>query len=98
MYQLLLTTPALPNYTYSHFTIIHHGVDLYPVVFRIDEEVERELKHKLGKWDGLLTARSEEQFESVLRGIFNSWSTRRVIYSLLAQNDRHDLLQDQTLS
>ena len=58
------------------------------MVFRIDEEVERELKHKLGKWDGLLTARSEEQFESVLRVIFNSWSTRRVIYSLLAQNER----------
>lgn len=84
-YDFVVLAPALQNYRYRLFTIIHN-TNLYPVSFDLDKDIEQELLHN-GKSEAELTAQSEEELTSILRGIFGSEKTLHVIGSMLAQSE-----------
>lgn len=84
-HRLWLTIPALPKYSYGHFTMMH-GADFYPVLFLVDEEMKQELLPEQIVRNRLLTVESEEQLGPVLEGIFNAKETERVVGLLQAQN------------
>ena len=74
---------------------ISHGVDHYPLRIRPDGAVLSEISTQFprfmelvppGKVIGGLQAKSREEFEAILKAIFESQKTRRVVESLLAQS------------
>lgn len=69
-----LTSPALGDYRYRLLSIRHGAVALYPV------EIHS------GASGAPLVAASEDQFVEMLRTVFNSEETKRVVGSLLAQS------------
>jgi hypothetical protein len=73
-YAFLLVAPALDFYEYKLFTI-HHGIGLYPVGLRLEVRGASPVR-----------ARNELEFLNVLKKVFSSDHTRRVINSLLEQS------------
>jgi hypothetical protein len=90
-YDFYVIAPRLDNYRYRLFSIAY-DLDLYPAVFCLGESLQKELKLKLGEWEGNLTASSEEEFQSILREIFHSERARLAIGLLLAQSEANDAL------
>jgi hypothetical protein len=82
LYEFYIVAPVLENYRYRLFSIIH-DVDLYPVEFLLDVEIEEEI---IGEEVDLRFALSESQFIDMLGHILNSNKTKKVIRSLLAQS------------
>ena len=86
-YGFLLTCPALGHYRFGLFTVAY-GIDMYPVHFHFDSDVAEEIIEqtpaKPGK-DGSLLASNEQEFTEILRRIFSSRKTLRVIHALLSQ-------------
>jgi hypothetical protein len=81
IYEFYIVAPFL-NYRYRLFSIIH-DVDLYPVEFLLDVEIEEEI---IGEENQLLRADSESEFIDRLGRILNSDKTKKVIRALLAQS------------
>lgn len=82
-YDFYLIGPVLDGYRYKLFTI-GNSIDLYPVVFFLDDEIRSELlNEESGK---RIVAESEEEFMEILRRILNSKKTVRVINAILAQS------------
>lgn len=86
IYHFFIIAPRLEDYRFRLFAA-SYNMDLYPVIFELDEELREELKEQLGEWKEPLTAESEQQLESILREIFHSKKTRLVIGSLLTQSE-----------
>ena len=84
-YHFLFSTPARPIYHYHHFSI-EHDVDLYPVFFYLDEDTQEDVESKIGKWYGILTAKSEEELELVLREVLRADETQRIIKKIYAHS------------
>jgi hypothetical protein len=86
-YGFLLTCPALSHYRFRLFSIAY-DIDIYPVRFHLDsdvaEEIIEETHVELGM-NGNLQASNEEEFIEILRRIFSSRKTVRVIRALLSQ-------------
>lgn len=95
-YDFKIVAPAL-GFSYDFFFIIH-SVELYPVFFKLDDEVEKEVKLAHGKgtpeksaeimWFKFgqpVFAKSEEEFKDILKTILNSGKSKRVIRGIIAQ-------------
>lgn len=86
-YNFYIVAPAL-EYRYKLFSIMH-GIDMYPVevIFEGEAELKKEVGRKFkGAAPGHVKASSEEEFLLVLRAIFNSGKTRKIIGAVLAQS------------
>jgi hypothetical protein len=88
-YHFGLIAPILGNYSY-HLLSTTHYLDLYPVVFHLDDEMQKELANELGTWPSKLTAKSENDFLSILKAIFHAQKTRGVIGRMIAQSKDYE--------
>lgn len=77
----MLLAPALGNYAYRLFSI-EHGIELYPVVLDVDDDILMELPSQSRP----VQANSEAEFLDLLRRIFASRKTRQIIDVMLAQS------------
>lgn len=78
-----LVAPALNHYRYQLF-FIGYGIDFYPVTFRLESDLKRELG--VSETEDLF-AETEEQFITILKKIFNSEKTQRVIRAIWTQSE-----------
>ncbi|MFH1115955.1 MAG: hypothetical protein V1792_18745 [Pseudomonadota bacterium] len=83
-YRFNIVAPALGNYRYGLF-MIFHAITLYPVRFRVDEDVRTELAVGVESQGRIPVAEDETQFVDILRQILASTKTQRVIAGLLTQ-------------
>jgi hypothetical protein len=86
-YGFLLTCPALGHYRFRLFSI-GYDIDMYPVYFDLDSDVTEELieeTHLEPGTNGALQASNEKEFTEILKRIFSSKKTLRVIRALLTQ-------------
>ena len=82
-YDFFLIAIPLKYFHHRLFTVKCHE-ESYPVAFTfLDQKLEKELKSKLGEWKGWLRAKSEEEFELILKTIFRSERTQELIGSLM---------------
>jgi len=85
-YAFYIITSLLENYRYKLFTI-EYDVNLYPVTVKADEDIRDEI---LGKNIESLTAQmsadSEEAFSELLKKIFHSQKTKKIIRAILSQS------------
>ncbi len=85
-YVFYIITSLLENYRYKLFTI-EYDVNLYPVTVKADEDIRDEI---LGKNIESLTvqmsADSEEAFSELLKRIFHSQKTKKIISAILSQS------------
>jgi len=77
----MLLAPALENYAYRLFSI-EHGIEFYPVVLDVDDDILMELPAHSRP----VQANSEAEFLDLLKRIFGSRKTRQVIDAMLAQS------------
>lgn len=85
-YEFRIFAPTLEGYTIELFNM-WHDIELYPVYFRFDITLAKELDYRI-KSGNLYNciARDEDEFIKILGEIFNAGRTIRIIKSLLAQN------------
>jgi hypothetical protein len=83
VHRFYLIAPALDDYRYKLFEITH-PVDLYPVNFHLDEDIQEELLAKNGKEP--LSAQTEDELTNILGKILNSEKAKHVVRALLAQH------------
>lgn len=85
-YDFYIVAPALGNYRYKLFTI-SYSVDLYPVIIEIEKNiVYGMLENRRGGLINPMKVDSEDMFLEILKEIFGSSKTKRVISTLLAQS------------
>lgn len=94
-YDFSLVAPILRNYSYYLFSTAHHYTDWYPVIFHIDDE---QLRRELGTQQRKLTAKTEEEFISILSQIFQSKKTQGVLGRIRAQSKQYELDKQVPLS
>lgn len=82
-YAFYLVAPALNHYRYQLF-LIGYGIDLYPVAFRLDSDLQQELG--LNENSHVMAA-TEEIYLGILKTIFSSEKTQRVIRAIWAQSE-----------
>ena len=78
-YAFLIVAPALGNYQYELFTI-SHDIDSYPVTIYVGEDMQAEVTEPREK----LVAKSESEFVEILKKIFSTKRTKKVIGTLLS--------------
>jgi len=83
VHSFYLVAPTLDNYRYKLFDIAH-PVDLYPVDFHLDEDIQEELLSKNGKEP--LSAQTEDELTNILGKILNSEKAKHVVHAILAQH------------
>jgi len=86
-YTFSVVAPILGGYRYRLFTA-HHSVELYPLRFELDGIIRQELAQKSEKFNqtGFIVIPDEEALIEVLKAIFNSQKTRKVINAMIAQS------------
>ena|SRR5258706_13200902 len=85
-YDFFITAPALQSYHYRLFEI-NHSISLYPVTFDLDEDIKKEVYEELAlELNEDLIAESEGKFLTLLKMIFGSQKTRKIISALLSQS------------
>lgn len=82
-YAFYLVAPALNHYRYQLF-LIGYGIDFYPVFFRLDSDLQQELGHNE---NSNVMAATEEGYLDILKTIFSSEKTQRVIRAIWAQSE-----------
>ena len=87
-YAFLLVAPILDNYRYHLFSI-SHPIDLYPIRFYLDADIEQEVRSNN---ESPTIASSEEEFSNTLKAIFGARKTVRAIQSMLAQSQGYKVL------
>jgi len=80
IYEFFLKSPVL-KYKYKLFSIAY-DVFMYPTYFDIDREITREI---LGGKEGEINADNEEEYIVILKRIFNSSKTIKIIQSIISQ-------------
>jgi len=92
-YSFDILAPIL-NYRYKLFSV-RHGLDLYPVLIYPDEGITEELyqlssefwtKSEKERNQDFLVAKSENEFIEILKAIFHSKRTGKLIQALIAQS------------
>ncbi len=92
-YSFNILAPVL-NYRYKLFRV-RHGLDLYPVLIYPDEGITEELyqffsefwtKSEKERNQDFLVAKSENEFIEILKAIFHSKRTEKLIQALIAQS------------
>jgi hypothetical protein len=86
IYDFLIVVPPLDNYRYKLFRI-SHKISLYPVKINVDEDILPDINPTYEREDTFepaILAKSEDDFLAILKEIFNSTKTRRVIGALLS--------------
>jgi len=83
-YGFYIVAPALGNYRYKLFTILH-DVYLYPVIIYVDEDVKNEISPSVDVNSNII-ANSEEEFLDLLKRIFHSQKTKKIISAILSQS------------
>ncbi|RLC13043.1 MAG: hypothetical protein DRI57_17030 [Deltaproteobacteria bacterium] len=93
-YEFCILAPGLGNYRYKLFTI-SHNVDLYPVIFNLDEGVAGEMEDdRFEKRGTEVLAKSEKEFSDMLKEILRSERTKEIIQVLFSQStDMHGDLE-----
>ena len=81
-YAFYFVAPTLNNYRYRFFTM-SYDIQLYPVFFDVDEDLQLEIVN--GDTKKAVIANSEEELIEILRKIFNADKTMRILQSILAQ-------------
>lgn len=100
VYSFFIISQALDNYQYKLFTI-GHDIDLFPVVFQVDDEIEDELfkddtafkgdtaaidfSEPLKEKDKDIIVSNEGDFLRILGKIFSSTKTIKIVHAILAQ-------------
>lgn len=87
-YAFLLVAPILDNYRYHLFSI-SHPIDIYPIRFYLDDEIEQEVRLNN---ESPTIASSEEDFSNTLKSIFGARKTVRAVQSMLAQSQEYKVL------
>ena len=82
-YAFYLVAPVLNHYRYQLF-LIGYGIDFYPVFFRLDSDLQQELG--ISEKPNVM-AKTEEEFLGILKTIFSSEKTQRVIQAIWAQSE-----------
>jgi hypothetical protein len=94
-FSFFLVAPALSNYRYKLLTI-YHDIGLYPVEIAVEDQIMLGIDSRFkytgkdvsnGSMKVYLKSASEEDFLELLRAVFRSEKTIRVITSLLSQSD-----------
>ncbi len=94
-FDFIIDGPALGNYRYRLFTMIH-DISLYPVRLELDEAVQTEIAHKyafdfafdnIGEAIVATYAKTEQEFLDVLRATFSTTKAVNVITAILSQSD-----------
>jgi len=80
-YAFLLVAPPLNNYRYNLFTI-SHGIDAYPVTINVDMKIQAEIGYT--EQGEKLVAKSEDEFVDILKKLFSTQKTKKVIGTLLS--------------
>ena len=80
-YFFLIHSPVLGEYRYRLFEI-SFGIEFYPVIFQLDEDIVRELR--IDPKEGII-AKDESEFVDMLSRILKSKRTRQVIRAILSQ-------------
>ncbi len=71
IHEFRLVVPALDNYVYTLFTVQHKMLFLYPLKVNTDIKA--------------FEATKEEDFKQIMKEIFNSEATKKVVSSILSQ-------------
>lgn len=101
LYAFFIVGPVLGGYRYRLLTI-RYPVEMYPVEIFLEPEIlthvraelavqvsDNALLQLLGDLTSpALSAKSEEEFKAVLKAVFDSPKTRRVIEAIIAQSTR----------
>jgi len=90
IYQFNLKAPLLNNFTY-HIFEMRHGIELYPVKIFSSEEIKKELDPKDMVSDvfedNYYEAKSETEYQNILKKIFATETVKSVINSIIAQSE-----------
>jgi hypothetical protein len=79
-YNFYITAPTL-GFSYKIFWIVN-TIELYPVDVWPDGDIAKEMQLE----ESYISAKCEEGFRDILRAIFNSEKTKRVLGALVAQS------------
>ena len=85
-FSFVLVTPALGSYVFSLFNF-DPPVELYPVKVTVDAQMKAALPELFSK-DRTHIAEDEDQFLALLKEIFNSDRTRKIIGGLISQSKK----------
>lgn len=85
-YSFVLIAPALGGYSFSLFKI-DHPVELYPVHVFVDDMMKESLPDLFPR-ERVLEVECEEEFVVVVKKIFNSERTKKIITGLISQSSR----------
>jgi hypothetical protein len=80
IYEFFIKAPIL-KYKYKLFSIAY-DILLYPTYFDIDREIEQEM---LGGKQDRINANNEEEYLEILKRIFNSQKTIKIIQAIISQ-------------
>ncbi len=85
-YNFYIVAPALNNYRFLLLRTLHN-VELYPLYIETGDDIFKEISQKFNALNNIyIKVESEEEFLEVLRAIFNSSKTKRVLSAILAQS------------
>ena len=100
-YSFQIVAPALDYYRYELFTITH-DIQLYPLIICLEHdiysEIERFSNFLVKTEENKFEIKSENEFLEILKAVFGSEKTRRVITALLSQLDFSWRPEDDDLS
>lgn len=85
-YSFYIVGQAL-SYKYNLFKI-NHGVAMYPLQIRLDDDILGEIKNdiKVSTAYSTIQVESEKDFLDALKIIFNSTKARQIVQAILAQS------------
>ena len=86
-YTFYIVATALQNYRFELFAI-SHGIELYPVFFKLDWDVSKELTGTPPA--ERVPAENEDEFVQLLAKIFATKKTRKVIAAILGQSEGYN--------
>jgi hypothetical protein len=82
-YDFYINAPTAGNYTYKLLTILHN-IYLYPIlIYPADDILKEILGNKYSVTTNYLKCDDEENFRLILRQIFNTDKTRKILRSLI---------------
>lgn len=81
-----IKAPALGNYSYTLFTIIH-SIGLYPLEIELDDDVAKELGLDITR---STPVKDEEELIQLLDRVLKAERTKHIIRALLAQSTQNE--------
>jgi hypothetical protein len=90
-YSFSIVGPLLGDYSYQLF-IIAHGVELYPVEILAESAIMVEVARKMEfqprekDYEGTVVAKTQDEFENILRAIFAASKTQNVVGAIIKQS------------